>query len=112
MSPTSGDMFPFLTSLNFFLSPYERVCPKTICSFEMKFKEQIGHWVRRLQDWISVKRLEHDLRDSRRFQKYCEKFGCSHLTALEKSYQAALALKIRKKKNKGATVPCGPHEKS
>jgi hypothetical protein len=51
-------------------------------------------FLRRVNEWFRLKKLEHDLRCSRGFQKRCEKLNCPTLAALEQGHQETLLRKI------------------
>ncbi|MDB6027413.1 MAG: hypothetical protein JWM68_3636 [Verrucomicrobiales bacterium] len=78
----------------------ERVYANTINSSPSQPMKRINGWIQRLWEWLCLKRLEHDLRSSRSFQKYCEKIGCPNLAALEKKHEAVIDLKLRRKKQR------------
>ena len=48
----------------------------------------------KMRTWIAVQQLQHQIRVSRRFQRYCEKIGCPILAELEKNHQEKLKRRI------------------
>lgn len=62
-------------------------------------------WLQRLALWFLLKKLECQLRSSRRFQNYCQKIGCKNLTELEGQVGERIHKKIERLKtsfeNKG-----------
>ncbi len=50
--------------------------------------------LQKMRTWIAVQQLQHQIRVSRRFQKYCEKIGCPILAELEKNHQELLKRRI------------------
>src|SRR5262245_61847095 len=50
-----------------------------------------------LTRWVGTKKLELQLWDSRRFQRYCEKIDCFNLAELEKARQEQLKREIARR---------------
>src|SRR5688500_2550270 len=69
-------------------------------SSEMKSKIRNHPWFTGMREWLRLKRLEHALRNSRNFQKYCEQIECPTLAEMEKRYQEVLTQEIRKHKKR------------
>ena len=65
----------------------------------MKRIIQNQRWWQRLQQrlrkWLEVKKLERDLRESRDFQRHCEKINCTILAELEEKHGTEIHQKIR-----------------
>jgi hypothetical protein len=54
---------------------------------------------RRLVRWVRVKKLEFQLWDSERFEKYCERIRCFNLVELEKASRRRLEQELSRLKN-------------
>jgi hypothetical protein len=81
-----------------------RFCAPTDNFSEIKTKTPSRSWLNRLKTWLSVKKLERDLRESKKFQRLCERIGCPILAESEKNYQAILLQKICDRKQHQQTI--------
>src|SRR5438309_1392038 len=61
-------------------------------------------WRQRLMTWFRLKKLEHELRSNKNFQKECEKIHCFILAELTEKDQINLREKIRKLKTSQTNV--------
>jgi hypothetical protein len=60
--------------------------------------------LRRVGEWLRLKKLELELSGSRSFQKRCEKIGCPNLALLERDFQETLLRRIGEAKQRDETL--------
>ena len=65
------------------------------------FPIQDQRWFQKIREWLRLKKLEHELRASRSFQRHCQKINCPNLAALEHAFQETLLRRIGEAKQRG-----------
>lgn len=67
--------------------------------FQMSIRHVVTSWFDKGRSWLRLKKLEHELRRSEKFEKECIKIQCRILAEVEKEHQAAVRKEIQRLKN-------------